>query len=892
MSERVKRSDVINYLFRLLFIFSLCLLVTSSVWGDFQTGEDAYYQGDYATALKEFLPLAEQGDGKAQYRLGCMYEFGNGMRKDEEEADLWYRKAHPKLRLLAEQGDAEAQYYLGGMYSDGDGVDKDETEGEKWYSKAYQEFLPLAEQGDGKAQYRLGYMYNYGYGVEENDVEAVRWYRKAAEQGHARAQVSLGYMYDKGYGVSKDYAEAVGWYRKAAEQGYDRGQYNLGVMYRNGRGVAKDDVEAVGWYRKAAEQGYASAQNNLGWMYDNGYGVAKDYITAYMWYILAEAGGEKQNAPKNRENLSKKMTSAQIAEARRRADEWKRRKEQPPESKPQATSSSKPKAKVPPALPPILSIEEITFSEGVLDAEETATLKIRIKNVGPGDARNLKVELSGELQGVSFPRSTDVPTIAKGGGEQTVAIRIRGGHDLPTATASLAIRVIEPQFNQRIQGKRLRFSTRAFRSPELFLADAAVVEGTSASPNNRIDVNEMVELKFYVQNKGIGAAEQVAVEVENTQAGVRFLGVGSHYVQEAPLFSRIEAGKYELVTYTYFVDSRFTASELRFKINVRERYRKYGFSDVKAVAINTELDAFGTIAELPRDDVGSHQRVEIEDLPDLEIDVRKDIPKTSMTNPQAVAVVIGNRNYTYLGVPDVDFAHNDALIVKEYLIRTLGYKQENILYRQDATKGTFEEVFGTKDNHQGKLFNYVSPEGLSDIFIYYSGHGAPDVKSPLATKPSYLVPVDANPSNVSFGGYPLDVLYQNLKQTPYRHATVVIDACFSGTSAGGTLIGEISGLGLPTLEIPGISQDRSAIFTATGSQQVANWYRDKQHSLFTYFFLKALRGEADGDGDNRLTASEISEYVHRHVLSTARRYHSRDQNPQLIGNQDAVLVTY
>ena len=859
MSERVKRTDAINYLFRLLFIF--CLLVASSAWGDFQAGEDAYYRGDYATALKEFRPLAEQGDGKAQYRLGCMYEGSRGVGKDETEAKKWYSKAYLNLRPLAEQGDAEAQYYLGSMYSDGESVGKDETEGEKWYSKAYQGFLPLAGQGDGKAQYRLGYMYNYGRGVEEDDVEAVRWYRKAAEQGYATAQNNLGWMYHNGYGVPKDYDEAVK------------------------------------WYRKAAEQGYATAQNNLGWMYHNGYGVPQDYITAYMWYILAEAGGEKQYASKNRENVSRKMTSAQIAEGKRRADEWKQRKEQlasRPKVTPQVTnrSSTKPKQQVTPALPPILSIEEITFSEGVLDAEETATLKVRIKNVGPGDARNLKVELSGELQGLSFPQSTNVPTIAKGGGEKTVVIRIRGGHDLPTATASLAIRVIEPQFKQQIQGKRLRFSTRAFRSPELFLADAAVVEGRSASPNNRIDVNEMVELKFYVQNKGVGAAEQVAVEVENTQSGVQFLGVGRQYTQTHPLFSRIEAGKYELVTYHYFVNSEFTASELRFAIRTRERYGKYGFSDTKAVAINTELDAFGTIAELPRDNMGSHQRVEIEDLPDLEIDVRKDIPKTGMTNPQAVAVVIGNRNYTYRDVPDVDFAHNDALIVKEYLIRTLGYKQENIIYRQDATKGTFEEVFGTRDNHRGKLFNYVLPEGLSDIFIYYSGHGAPDVKSSLDEKPSYLVPVDANPSNVSLGGYSLDVLYENLKQTPYRHATVVIDACFSGMSAGGTLIGEISGLGLPTLEIPGISQDRSAIFTATGSQQVANWYRDKQHSLFTYFFLKALRGEADVNGDNRLTASEISEYVGRQVLSTARRYHSRDQNPHLIGNQDAVLVTY
>ena len=69
-----------------------------------------------------------------------------------------------------------------------------------------------------------------------------------------------------------------------------------------------------------AEQGNATAQRNLGWMYEKGRGVAQDYVTACMWYILAEAGGEKE---KFRKDVSRKMTSAQIGEAKRRAREWK-----------------------------------------------------------------------------------------------------------------------------------------------------------------------------------------------------------------------------------------------------------------------------------------------------------------------------------------------------------------------------------------------------------------------------------------------------------------------------------------------------------------------------------------------------------------------------------------
>ena len=45
---------------------------------DFQAGMDAYERGDYETALKKFLPLADQGDADAQYNLGAMYYDGTG----------------------------------------------------------------------------------------------------------------------------------------------------------------------------------------------------------------------------------------------------------------------------------------------------------------------------------------------------------------------------------------------------------------------------------------------------------------------------------------------------------------------------------------------------------------------------------------------------------------------------------------------------------------------------------------------------------------------------------------------------------------------------------------------------------------------------------------------
>ena len=138
-----------------------------------------------------------------------------------------------------------------------------------------------------------------------------------------------------------------------AEQGNAAAQFNLGVMYADGAGVTEDDEEAVRWFRPAAEQGSASAQFALGDMYARGAGVAQDTVIAYMWLSLAasqEAPLAKQrrtatgvfdrvtewfmrlvsrrptyeltSATTVRDEVTDRMTSAQITEAQRLAREW------------------------------------------------------------------------------------------------------------------------------------------------------------------------------------------------------------------------------------------------------------------------------------------------------------------------------------------------------------------------------------------------------------------------------------------------------------------------------------------------------------------------------------------------------------------------------------------
>ena len=145
---------------------------------------------------------------------------------------------------------------------------------------------------------------------------------RLAAQGDIVAQYNLGLMYFAGQGVPQDYGQAAKWFRKAAERGDAPAQYSLGLIYQAGQGVGRDALEAAMWYRKAAEQGYVYAQSILGFMYGDGEGVPTDYVEAYLWLSLAAAAGDG-DASDFRDFMDKGMTPEQIAEARRRLNEWK-----------------------------------------------------------------------------------------------------------------------------------------------------------------------------------------------------------------------------------------------------------------------------------------------------------------------------------------------------------------------------------------------------------------------------------------------------------------------------------------------------------------------------------------------------------------------------------------
>ena len=257
------------------------------------------------------------------------------------------------------------------------------------------------------------------------------------------------------------------------------------------------------------------------------------------------------------------------------------------------------------------------------------------------------------------------------------------------------------------------------------------------------------------------------------------------------------------------------------------------------------------------------------------------------SNHDGVAVIIGNRRYAH-GLPEVRYAENDALAARRLVLDVLGYRVGNVIDLRNASQAEMLSVFGNAADHRGKLWSWVKP-GVSDVFVYYSGHGVPGLRD----KRGYLLPVDADPATPEINGYSLDLLLSNLSRLEARSTLVLLDACFSGNSAAGWLLSAASPVYIRT-EAPPDPGGMSVIAAALGDQ-VASWDDERRLGLFTRHVMDALvDGAADGgrggNGDGAITLGELQAYLDDEMTYAARRLHRRVQQVSVIGDPTSVLV--
>ena len=197
-----------GFLRRLSCILPAVTMVSPGGWAAsplFEQGRTAYQQGDIASAIELWHPLATEGDADAQFALGTLYYSGVGVPKNHTESSYWFHLA--------------------------------------------------AEQDHAAAQYNLGNAYKRGEGVRRNDKMAVRWWQKAAQLGFAAAQFNLASAYRDGAGIGKDPDQALVLYRLAAKNGYQPALDLLADLEETDTGAA-EQTSCNAWLDKHAAMSY------------------------------------------------------------------------------------------------------------------------------------------------------------------------------------------------------------------------------------------------------------------------------------------------------------------------------------------------------------------------------------------------------------------------------------------------------------------------------------------------------------------------------------------------------------------------------------------------------------------------------------------------------------
>jgi len=251
---------------------------------------------------------------------------------------------------------------------------------------------------------------------------------------------------------------------------------------------------------------------------------------------------------------------------------------------------------------------------------------------------------------------------------------------------------------------------------------------------------------------------------------------------------------------------------------------------------------------------------DVDDLPQVQAQMRK----------HAYAIVIGVEKYRQK-LPKADFAAHDARIMAEYLAKVMGYPEENIvtLINDRALKSDMEKYF------EKWLSNNVEKEGT--VFVYYSGHGAPNPN----TGDAYLVPYDGDPSFIEQTGYSLKRMYDALGKLQAKEIIVALDSCFSG-AGGRSVIAKGARPLVMNLQNNMVLSKNMTVLSASSGEQISSTYDEKGHGLFTYFLLKGIKNEDVVRQDGSIAVSDLFSYIKPQVKRISRKRYNNEQTPQLI----------
>jgi hypothetical protein len=363
-------------------------------------------------------------------------------------------------------------------------------------------------------------------------------------------------------------------------------------------------------------------------------------------------------------------------------------------------------------------------------------------------------------------------------------------------------------------------------------------------------------LKVNIQNTGFGDAKNVSVDLKLPVKNVFPVNETQHQ------FNTFKSGEHVSVDLEFFTNKEFFDTTLSIDIQLRESWGRFAESKKVVVSLNQEL------SKKELNILGDVSYNSIIKPALLSSDVDINIPQNNEKKPYKYAIVIGNEDYasrqpSLQSEANVEFAEQDAKIMKEYLVRTLGFEEQKVFLLLNATASEMRKEL-TKIE---QIFTRL-PTGVdSEIIFYYAGHGYPDE----VNKIPYLIPVDVSATDIQ-NGIRLSEITQRLGSVNAKKVTLILDACFTGDGRNaGLLAARTARIKPKQINLQG----NMVVFSASSGDQTALPYKEKKHGYFTYYILKKLQ-ETKGN----ISYGDLSDYVTTNVqLETTIKI--KPQDPQI-----------
>jgi len=558
-------------------------------------------------------------------------------------------------------------------------------------------------------------------------------------------------------------------------------------------------------------------------------------------------------------------------------------------------------------MPPELYVD-IDFSDAndnkILEAEEKGMIKLTLQNRGgKSDAISVSVNPTKEYKGLTFnTRLTKTSIVADG--STTLEFPIAAGIDIPTDSLEFAIKVSEP-LGYDIDAT-LMLSTYEYQKAKMSLQGVSIIDAgkglraLNGNPDGKVQKGEVVKAMVTLQNIGHGEATNVRYSITTTNPDVYLMTNSGTSKQLYGTIDSFLAGEAKEISFRLSANNNYSHSGEYLPIYISVQEDK-NFGNIASSIIPIPL---GTAPAKPiivdiqgeKDKLLALQQTKVYSSSDrISSNFKiKDINIAPVGEPiykNAIAIVIGAEKNSY-GVAPAPYAARDAQVMAKYFETSLGIQDVQLITNEQVTGNALSDFF---DPSFGYLKNSVKP-GETDVFVYYSGHGMPDVAD-NGTQDVYLFPYDARKELVKNRGYSLNKLYDDLNNLNAKSVTVILDACFSGSSrqTASYQSENISNAKAVRITMPELSNrpwdtnPNFRLFTSSSGEQTSLGYDQAQSGLFTYYLAVGLQGEADSNDDGVIMIEELVTYVTDSVSREAKNIRGGAQTPEFFGNRNMII---